>query len=206
MKKSNKKSKSDYKNTANFLFEVGILSKTPRSGFHFLGTGDQSVAEHINRVCYIGYALAMMDGTVNISKVLEMCLFHDISETRISDLNYVHQKYVERKEEAAHRDIADSISFGEEIFGIIEEYEDRQSKESILVKDADNIEWIMALKEQVDQGNTRALKWAEHAVKRIKTENAKKIVNEIMKTDSNAWWFDNKKVAVSYKSKEKNKK
>ena len=42
----------------DFLFETGILSKTPRSGFHFLGSGKQSVAEHINRVVFIGYVLA----------------------------------------------------------------------------------------------------------------------------------------------------
>jgi putative hydrolase of HD superfamily len=135
--------------------------------------------------------LAKMDGTVDLSKVLEMCLFHDISETRISDLNYVHQKYVERKEAEAHRDIADSVPFGSNIFDTITEYEVRQSKESIIVKDADNLEWILALKEEVDTGNTRALKWIASAVKRLKTENAQKIAKEIMKTDSNDWW-DNK--------------
>jgi hypothetical protein len=50
-----KKEKIDHKQIANFLFEVGILDKTPRSGFHFLGTGNQTVAEHVNRVCFIGY-------------------------------------------------------------------------------------------------------------------------------------------------------
>ena len=29
------------KNIANFLFEAGMLAKTPRSGFHFLGSGKQ---------------------------------------------------------------------------------------------------------------------------------------------------------------------
>ena len=28
-----------------------------------------------------------------------MCLLHDLAEARVSDLNYVHQKYTERKEE-----------------------------------------------------------------------------------------------------------
>jgi putative hydrolase of HD superfamily len=28
----------------DFLFEVGMLAKTPRSGFFFLGSGEQSVA------------------------------------------------------------------------------------------------------------------------------------------------------------------
>ena len=183
---------SDYKKIANFLFEVGILARTPRSGFHFLGTGNQTVAEHINRVCFIGYMLAIIDEKVDISKVLQMCLFHDIAETRISDLNYVHQKYVERKESKAHKDITDSVPFGKNIFDTIGEYEKRESRESILVKDADNLEWILSLKEEVDTGNTRALLWIKSAIKRLKTANAKKIVKAIMSTDSNDWWFDKK--------------
>ncbi|MCX6701955.1 MAG: HD domain-containing protein [Candidatus Zambryskibacteria bacterium] len=190
MKKIKKHKDDSIKKVANLLFEYGILAKTPRSGFYFLGTGDQTVAEHINRVSFIGYALATMDGTVDILKVLKMCLLHDISETRISDLNYVHQKYVEKKEHQAVKDISDSVHFGKDIFDTIEEYEERKSKESILVKDADNLEWILALKEEVDTGNTRALKWIASAMKRLKTPNAKKIVKEIMKTDSNDWWFD----------------
>ena len=34
------------KNLANFLFEVGMLKRTPRTGFQFLGSGAESVAEH----------------------------------------------------------------------------------------------------------------------------------------------------------------
>jgi putative hydrolase of HD superfamily len=114
-----KNKKNDYKQIANFLFEVGILAKTPRSGFHFLGTGEQSVAEHLNRVSYIGFMLAMMGGGVDVSKVLQMCMLHDISEARISDLNYVHQKYVERKEKEAHEDMANSVPFGDKILAVI---------------------------------------------------------------------------------------
>lgn len=185
---SKRKVKTSLKNVTNFLFEVGILSKTPRSGFHFLGTGDQSVAEHVNRTCFIGYALAMMDGKVDVSRVLKMCLLHDISETRISDLNHIHQKYVERKEHDAVRDITDPLPFGEDMFEVIKEYEKRESKESILAKDADNLEWIVSLKEEYDSGNTRAHVWAMSAVKRLKTEYARMLVREIMKTNSNAWW------------------
>ncbi|MEK7642478.1 MAG: HD domain-containing protein [Patescibacteria group bacterium] len=181
-----------HKKVANFLFEVGILAKTPRSGFHFLGTGKQSVAEHLNRVSYIGFALSMLDGKVDVSKVLQMCLLHDISETRISDLNYIHQKYVERKEESAHKDIALSVPFGNRILPLITEYEERKTKEAILVKDADNLEWILSLKEEVDTGNIRALKWIRPAIKRLRTIDAKLIAKEIMRTDSNDWWFDEK--------------
>lgn len=45
------------KKIVHFLYEAGQLAKTPRSYYAFLGHGQQSVAEHINRVAYISYAL-----------------------------------------------------------------------------------------------------------------------------------------------------
>src|SRR3989344_3381361 len=184
-----KRKNNSNKDIANFLFEVGMLAKTPRSGFHFLGTGEQSVAEHINRVAFIGYILAHMDGTVDVLKVLKMSLFHDISETRISDLNHIHQKYVERREHSAVKDISDSIPFGQDIFHTLNEYEKRESKEAMIVKDADTLEWILALKEQVDTGNTRALEWMKDGIKRLKTPQGKELSLAIMDTNSNDWWF-----------------
>lgn len=185
----NLKKKNDEKSIANFFFEVGMLAKTPRSGFHFLGTGEQSVAEHVNRTAFIGYALAQMDGTVDVLKVLKMCLFHDISETRISDLNHIHQKYVERKEHSAVKDISDSIPFGKDMFDTLSEYEKRESKEAIIVKDADTLEWITALKEEIDTGNIRAEEWIKFAIKKLKTPFAMKIAKAVMSANSNDWWF-----------------
>ena len=34
------------KNIANLLFEAKMLKEIPRSGFHFLGAGKESIAEH----------------------------------------------------------------------------------------------------------------------------------------------------------------
>ena len=187
-----KNGKTDNKKIVNFLFEVGILAKTPRSGFSFLGTGKQTVAEHINRVSYIGYMMALMDKTVDISKVLQMCLLHDISETRISDLNWVNQKYVERKEDEAHKDITDSVPFGSHMMDLINEYVERKTKESILVKDADNLELLLSLKNELDIGNKRALAWTKPSIKRLKSKQAKILAKEIMSTYSNDWWFDKK--------------
>lgn len=177
----------------DFLFEIGILSKTPRSGFFFLGSGDQSVAEHLNRVVYIGYTLAQMAGNVDLSKVLQMCMFHDLAEARVSDLNYVHQKYTERFEHKAIDDLTSTLPFGDKIKAIILEYEKRESKESKLAKDADNLEWILSLKEQKDTGNERADSWIPSAVKRLKTKEAQILAAKIVKTDSDRWWFGDKK-------------
>ena len=176
----------------NFLFEAGMLARTPRSFASFLGSGDQSVAEHINRVSYIGYVLATMDKRADISKVLKMCLFHDIAEARVSDLNYVHQKYTEKKEEEAVKDLTETLPFGKDMRELIEEYERRESREACLVKDADNLEFLLSLKEQVDTGNERARTWMPPLMKRFITQEAKELAKVIMKTDSDKWWFRDK--------------
>ncbi|HRH26932.1 MAG TPA: HD domain-containing protein [Parcubacteria group bacterium] len=183
------KKNKQHLNTINFFFEVGMLAKTPRSGFHFLGTGEQSVAEHVNRTTFIAYSLAQMDSNIDTLKVLKMALFHDISETRISDLNHIHQKYVERKEHSAVTDIADSVPFGNDVYNTLNEYEKRESKEALLVKDADTLEWLLALKEQVDTGNTRALAWMKDGMKRLKTKNGIELGKAILDINSNDWWF-----------------
>lgn len=188
-----KKSKvSDEDQIVDFLFEAGMLAKTPRSGFFFLGSGNQSIAEHLNRTVYIGYALSQMAKDVNISKVLEMCIFHDFAEARTSDLNYVHQKYVKSDEHAALNDLVDNLPFGNEISKIFKEYEDRKTKESLLAKDADILELLLSLKEQSDIGNERADTWIPSTIKRLKTKEGKLLGNKIVGTDSDRWWFSDK--------------
>lgn len=182
----------DLNKIADFLFETGMLAKTPRSGFFFLGSGEQSVAEHINRVGYVGFTLAMMAGDVDVAKVLEMCLFHDITETRISDANYVHQKYLDRKEDKAIDDLENDFPFGGKIKEILQDYHKRESKEAKIAKDADNIELLLSLKEQVDIGNERAKTWIPSAMQRLLTEEGKQLANVIINTDSDAWWFKEK--------------
>lgn len=182
----------DLKPIANFLFEVGILAQTPRSGFHFLGTGKQSVAEHTNRTVFIGYVLGMLDGTVDTAHIMKMCLFHDLPEGRVSDLNYVHQKYTEKHEHKALKDLIDTLPFGKDIWDSFVEHDEKKTKEALYVKDADNLEWIISLKEQIDAGNTRAAEWVGSVIKRLKTDIAKDLAKEIMDTESSDWWFSDK--------------
>lgn len=173
----------------DFLFEAGILSKTPRSGFHFLGSGKQSVAEHINRTTYVGYALAKMNGRCDVGKVIEMCLFHDFPEARTSDLNYVHQKYTNAEEGKVISDQTADLPFGDDIKKVLMEFEEGKSAESQLAKDADQLELILSLREQIDVGNSKANSWLPSAIKRLKTEEAKKLAEMILKGNSDHWWL-----------------
>ena len=81
------------KKIANFLFETGMLKKTPRTGYQFLGSGKESVAEHTFRVACIGYTLSkLVSEKIDEMRLLKMCLFHDLPEARTGDHNYVNKK------------------------------------------------------------------------------------------------------------------
>src|SRR5512144_890721 len=132
------------KNVANFLFEAGMLKRTPRSGFQFLGSGSESVAEHIFRTTYIGYALGRMAEGVDVNRMVKMCLFHDLPEARTGDLNYVNKKYVNANERKAVDDLAQTLPFGGEIRDLIVEFNEGATEEAKLARDADQLEMILA--------------------------------------------------------------
>jgi len=180
------------KNIANFLFEAGMLKRTPRSGFQFLGSGAESVAEHIFRTSYIGYALGKLASGINVDRLIKMCLFHDLPEARTGDLNYVNKKYVEADERKAIDDLAATLPFGGEIRELVIEFIEGKTEEARLARDADQIEMILALKEYKDVGNKYADEWLGFSLKRLQTDAAKELAKVILATDSSLWWFSDK--------------
>ncbi|TFG37509.1 MAG: HD domain-containing protein [Syntrophobacterales bacterium] len=181
------------KEIANFLFEVGMLQKTPRTGFQFLGSGNESVAEHILRTIFIGYALCKLEDDVDESRVIKLCLFHDLPEARTGDMNYVSKKYVDVDEEKAVRDLTETLFFGADIESAISEFNEKKTKESLMAHDADQLSLILQLKEYGDLGNKYSKEWIEFAIKRLLTEGAKKLAEAIIQTDSSEWWFKGKR-------------
>jgi putative hydrolase of HD superfamily len=180
------------KSIVNFFFELGMLKKTPRSGFQFLGSGRESVAEHAFRVATIGFTLARLDQKVDAFKVVRMCLFHDLPESRTGDLNYVNKRYVEAKEEQALKDLAQTLPFGEELLELHDEFNKGETREAQLASDADQLDLILGLKEHQDLGNRYAREWIRFALQRLKTELGKDLAERILETDSTAWWFEGK--------------
>lgn len=180
------------KNIANFLFEAGMLKRTPRSGFQFLGSGAESVAEHIFRTTYIGYALGSMNANINVDRLIKLCLFHDLPEARTGDLNYVNKKYVVADEQRAVRELTETLPFGGDIRELIAEYEEGRTEEAKLAHDADQLEMILALKEYKDIGNKYADEWLGFSLKRLRTDQAKELARVILETDSSLWWFSDK--------------
>ena len=177
----------------NLLHEIGMLSAIPRSGFAFLGSGKQSVAEHSFSVALIAYVLArLVNQHVDTHKLVMMCLFHDLPESRIGDLNYFQKKYVIAKLDKALEDIASASFLGPEIIAWIEEYEEGTSLEAQLAHDADQLELLLVLKREEEMGNLRAKEWMSNLLQRLRTEAGKQLADVIWETASDAWWLQDK--------------
>jgi len=177
---------------ADFLFEVGMLCKTPRSGYQFLGSGRESVAEHVLRTVFIGYALCKLNPALDELRVLKMCVLHDLPEARTGDMNYVNKKYVKVDEEKAVRELTEGLFFGDDIRQAITEFNAKETMEAQIARDADQIALILQLKEYGDLGNKYSDEWIEYALQRLSTEEGKTLAARIIQTDSSHWWFKDK--------------
>jgi putative hydrolase of HD superfamily len=198
MPKNNLKTKN--RSIANFLYEVGTMRKLIRAHRQVLLTDDlsDSISSHSYRVSIIGWFLAKEE-KADPYKTVMMCLLHDMGEARSNDHNWVHKKYVSVHEEEIEKEQLGELPYPD-LKNLIDEYEERETKEAILAKDADLLDQILLLKEYEWQGNKEAALWLRGKSKeaktgnaqltRLKTEAAKKLGLAIYKENPSNWWND----------------
>ncbi|MFW6324109.1 MAG: HD domain-containing protein [Desulfovibrionales bacterium] len=178
---------TSWKRLADFLFEVGMLRKTPRTGYQFLGSGAENVAEHSFRTAVIAYTLAKLEGA-DIQRTVFLALFHDLHEARTGDFNYVNKIYNTTDAEKALSDSLQGTGL-DEILDFHQELETAESQEAVLAQDADQIDLILNLKEELGLGNRYAATWMECAMERLRTKIGRRMAQEIAKSDHTDWWF-----------------
>jgi putative hydrolases of HD superfamily len=181
--------RSGMKEIADFLFQCNFLKKTPRTGYRFLGSGEESVAEHSFGVMAMGYVLSKLDPEADPLKLLGLCLFHDAVEARTGDQNYVYKRYVKVDHGKAVDHFTRDVEFGPDIAGLIEEYERGDTREARLAHDADQLDLLLVIKEKKDLGNSYAEDWIQNLLKRLQTAPGKKLARAILDADHTDWWF-----------------
>jgi putative hydrolase of HD superfamily len=121
-----------------------------------------------------------------------MCVLHDLPEARTGDMNYVNKKYVRVDEAKAVKELTESLSFGDDVRQAIDEFNAKETHESRIARDADQIALILQLKEYGDLDNKYSEEWIQYALKRLCTAEGKKLAARIIQTDSSHWWFKEK--------------
>ncbi|HQR34555.1 MAG TPA: HD family hydrolase [Blastocatellia bacterium] len=154
-------------NIIKFMCEVMRLKAVPRTGWLLRGVRDvESVADHSFGVAFTAMLLtdqAQRQGLEpNIEKVLRMALLHDLTEARTGDLPNTIKRYFDKEAlHAAGEQIADEMlsglgAIGEEYLLLLQEYEERISLESRIVKAADKLDLLLQAREY-EKGGAQSL-------------------------------------------------
>ncbi len=176
---------------ADLLFEAKMLKELPRAGYHFLGSGSENVAEHSFMTAFIAFTMSKIESGIDPGKVITMALLHDLPEARTSDLNYVQQKYTAADEEKAVADLTEGIGFGKDIAELVAEFNKGETREAKLVRDADQLSFVLELKKLMDTGAKAPEKWIAIVVERLATDTGRKLADSIVSTSWDNWWLEN---------------
>lgn len=189
-----KKSANDaniFKKLTSFFFEIGTLRKIARSHRQTLLTDDFSdnIASHSFRMTFIGWFLAEIENADSY-KVVMMCLLHDLEESRAGDQNWVHKRFVKVFEEEIRKEQLMPLPKANELLSLSSEYQERETIEAKLAKDADLLDQILLLKEYSHQGNKEADDWLKgrQQEKLMFSKTAKKLAHEAYQQTPSDWW------------------
>ena len=179
------------KRDIDFLFEIGCLRNVPRAWQQILSGRVQNISEHVFRTTIIAWMIAANE-KADVSKVIKMCLLHDIGESRTGDIAFMHRDYVVRNEELAEENIFQETALEKEASQLLHEYAERETLEAKIVKDADNLDVDLELKELAKIGDSAAMQMhKDHRpqirAKKLYTKTAKRMWDEIQKTSPDAW-------------------
>lgn len=192
----NKKT-DENKKIMHLIQQAGTLMLMQRNHVRNLGniTFD-TIASHSFHVAVISYCISRMEGFSHPDgmRATTIGLFHDLSEGRTGDNDFVSKNYTTMDDARAIEDQFSGFDFAQDLRNEVKEYEKRESKLSKCVKDADAIaqmfmEWTLSW-----QGNKLAEKWFKgdliHRVPHLHTKSAKKLIDLIKNSDPQEWWWN----------------
>ena len=174
-----------------FLYEVGSLRFLPRTWQQQIGLRVANDTEHTMRVIWLSLILARHAGYKDEEKIIKMALVHDIAETRTGDFNYLQKVYVDADEETAAEHLFASTSLDDFRTKILSEYIKRRSLAARIVKDADNLDVDLELRELANQGSLMPAKWQKTRRlvrdQKLYTKSAKLLWDELDRVDVADW-------------------
>ncbi len=179
------------------LYEIGTLRHITRGWKQHIGTNCANTMEHTLRVMWIALILARMEGTkCDEAKIMQMALTHDLADIRTVDLSYVQKMYMQDNDDPAITDTLKGTALAD-LFGVFKEYKSRKSRESQIVKDADNLDVDLEMRELEEQGHQLPRKWHPQrksiVFKKLYTKSARKLWKQIYTTDVSSWHLVNNK-------------
>ena len=187
------------KSLINFIYELSVLKKLPRSGSFIAGIQNpDTVGAHVFRATQVAFLLAEMEGG-NGERAAFLVSLHDNAECRIGDHHKIMNRYIPNKKDFEAQAFYDQISdlptiIQTKMQSAWEEFEVGKTTEAKAAKDADLLELAFEANERLQNGYTGKQNWLDNIKGGLKTSSAQKIFAQMITTDSNEWWQGLKKL------------
>ncbi len=183
----------------SYILEIFSLTNLKRSGWRAFGIPEEereSVAEHIFEVSYLALILASMEELPETQwdSIVFMALIHDNPEARIGDIDKIAASYL-RTKNAFHRAFYDQVAnlpyaLKNKLLKSAKMLE-KESKEAILVKDADLLDFALRGLLFAQRGYKLREK-VESLMSKLKTASAKALLQQALMEESLATlWTEN---------------
>lgn len=185
-------SNAEIEKIINFILEYRILKHLPRGCLPYLkGPIKENIAEHSFYTTVIGWILAKLENA-NETKVIKMCLIHDLAEVRAGEKNLINKFYTTPNDEVnILKEISQDYNI-EEFFlsDLMKEFTEEKTQEAKIAKDADILAQMLLEKESFELGNFKAKRWLSTSLKRLKTNKGKKLGKILYEIDTDKWWLE----------------
>jgi putative hydrolase of HD superfamily len=144
-----------------FLHLIEKLKTTKRTGWIYSKVDKpESIADHMYRMSLMAL-LIPDDSLVDKSRLVQMCLVHDVAECIVGDItphDNISDQDKHLKEERAMNTLIEILGNtleAQHMFELWKEYEQAQTKEAILAKDLDKFEMIVQAFEYEQRNATK---------------------------------------------------
>ena len=138
---------SDTSSRLGFVREAERLKSVVRSGHTSTGRSE-STAEHSWRLCLLAMVFEDRLGPLDLTKLLKMCVLHDLGEALHGDVPAVLQEQGDGKSDRERRDLLTlmgslPVPLRDQFLSLWDEYEQAGSPEAKAAKALDKIETIL---------------------------------------------------------------
>lgn len=175
---------------ANYLVEMGVLKRARRTGWWAAGIKDpETIAEHSFRTALVGTMLAALEGA-DPARVALLCLLHDTQETRVGDIPHHGRRYLTA---ASNESVtADQVAelpppAARAVQEAVAEYEQGETQEALVARDADKLECLLQAVEYQQQGWATVQQWIDSSRAALKTPSAAQLADTVIATGTLDW-------------------
>jgi len=130
--------------TLELFLELSSLTRLSRTGWVLAGVPEpEKISDHCYETALFAYILSKyVEEKIDTSKVLLMALFHEVGETRLTDLPRRSKNYIGKAKRPAEREATMDVVDGvvEEVTQLLDELHDLSSPEARLVEAAEELQ------------------------------------------------------------------